>query len=358
MTTIASRQAPRGRVISAQALRVVWLLGIPGLVASAMVLAPASAWLGVSPTERWLGEQPAVVWLSTFFVTTTLLRYWRRALPPAWAWSEREPSSTAWTWASVVKIFAVVMLSVCAALAFRALVLSPFKVRTASMVPTLAPNDVVIVSKWGYGPVGGRRLPQRGSLILLETPDPALRELDKHLFKRVVGLPGDSITVEQGIPSINGWRVPRCSLGRASLGLRNVDGPVAGELSVEWLGDATYLVLQGSAAEQPDRVSYTVKPNEVWVLGDNRRSSSDSRTWFGGKGGGAPLPNISGLAGWVYRSDYAAFAARVERSEHLTLPRAAEHLIGRLESCLRAKPKDTTPPAPAAFESRVGLAPQ
>jgi signal peptidase I len=358
MTTIVSRQAPRGRVISAQALRVVWLLGVPCVLATAMVLAPASAWLGASPTERWLGEQPALTWLSTFFVATTLLRYWRRALPPAWAWSEREPSTAGWTLPSVAKAFAVVMLSVCAALALRALVLSPFKVRTASMVPTLAPNDVVIVSKLGYGPVGGRRLPQRGSLILLETPDPALRELDTHLFKRVVGLPGDLLTVEQGVPSINGWRVPRCSLGRASLGLRNVDAPAAGELSVEWLGDATYLVLQGAAAEQPDRASYTVRPNEVWVLGDNRRSSSDSRTWFGGKGGGAPLPNISGIASWVYRSDYAAFAARVERSEHLSLPRAAEHLAGRLEACLRAKPTDTTPPSPKTPELPSGSAPQ
>lgn len=328
------------------AIRGFWLVVIPSLVATLVVWAihadPTTATNGF---ETWLRDQSAIVWLGVFVVATALMRYWRKALPPAWAWPMEEQSKESPSIADVAKLVGVVAVGALAALGIRAWLFAPFKVRTSSMLPTLFPGDIVVVNKQSHSRLrGAPHAPARGSLILFVTPDPALRELDDYLFKRVVGLPGDVLSVVQGVPTINGWGVPRCRVGRASFGLTNMDAPIGGELSVEWLGDATYLTLVEGVTEQPSQGPYTVKPGEVWVLGDNRNNSSDSRTWFGGKGGGVPFDAISGLADWTYRSNAQAFGERLKAVTTAALPASAAHLRGALQSCLDAKPAKTLPP--------------
>ena len=93
---------------------------------------------------------------------------------------------------------------------------------------------------------------------------------------------------------------------------------------------------------------YFAKPGEVWVMGDNRNNSHDSRMWFGGQGGGVPFENIRGRALFVWLSvsdsgvDWSReFAPVMGRPR---VPPAAKGLEPQLEQCLRNRPAVTNPP--------------
>src|SRR5690606_10154869 len=110
-----------------------------------------------------------------------------------------------------------------------------------------------------------------------------------------------TLEAEDGHPIINGWRVPSCYVGMYPYGKHDGnDG--RGALYVEYLGDESYLTVyaEGVRTSAPHQGPYTVGPEEVWVMGDNRHNSHDSRMWRGGKGGGVPFPNIKGRALFVW----------------------------------------------------------
>jgi signal peptidase I len=295
--------------------------------------------------DAWLRDQFLLVWLVVFLLCTALLSYWKPYLPPKRFWSNAPVQKTPLATREVARYGLLVLGSAGLALALRAWVAEPCKVRSASMMPTLYPGDLLLVRK--PSPFNGSgHLPQRGRPILLDTPDPVIRELDSTLFKRVVGLPGDVLTVDRGAPVINGWRVPRCGVGRISLDLPSINAPMGGTLIMEWLGDSTYLTLVDGNPADGVQGPYTVKPAEVWVLGDNRNSSSDSRTWFGGKGGGVPLSGVLGSPTWTLFNSLGEGKLRMTRVEQPTLPANAQHLTPAFERCLARKPAQTWPPQP------------
>ncbi len=128
------------------------------------------------------------------------------------------------------------------------------KIQSVSMEPTLYENDFVIVNKLAYR--FGE--PSRGDIIIFHPPDdPATIPF----IKRVIGLPGDAILVEQGQVFVNGYllREPYIKSSPSS------DG------------------------------SWTVPEGHLFVMGDNRNNSSDSRTW-----GSVPLDNVIGKAEVIY----------------------------------------------------------
>jgi signal peptidase I len=99
---------------------------------------------------------------------------------------------------------------------------------------------------------------------------------------------------------------------------------------------------------------YRVNPNEVWVLGDNRNNSHDSRAWRGGMGGGVPLENIKGRAMFVWLSFASGggvasdrLLASVMGRPKLTGP-ANTALGAQVDRCLQERPalSLTTPPKP------------
>ena len=227
---------------------------------------------------------------------------------------EAAPEAKKESWWSLLRFLFLLFLG---ALALRTFIVAPFSIPSRSMLPRLYIGDYLFVAKWPYGysrysfPFGllgfeGRLfggLPDRGDVVVFRYP--GMRSED--LVKRVIGLPGDTIEVRGGAVILNGRPLPRQRI--ADFGfpvspnspcLAPGDAPgrtVAGE------GGETLCVMPRFRETLPDGQSYdvldqltdgpadnfgpvTVPEGHVFVMGDNRDDSADSRvpTMIGGVG--------------------------------------------------------------------------
>ena len=182
------------------------------------------------------------------------------------------------------KAFFPVLLAV---LVLRSFVAEPFRIPSASMVPTLEVGDFILVNKYAYGlrlPVVDRKVialgaPQRGDVVVFRyPPDPS-----QDFIKRVVGLPGDEVEYRERAIFINGERVPQQD-GRERLGTHEHQ-----------------LKLQPWVPDQPGR--WVVPAGHFFVMGDNRDNSRDSRVW-----GFVPEANLVGRA-FVVWMNWRPFAS-------------------------------------------------
>lgn len=185
----------------------------------------------------------------------------------------------------VIVVVAALVLS----LLVKTFLVQAFYIPSESMEDTLVEGDRVLVSQLTPGPFDL----QRGDVVVFSDPDgwlPPVVEPDRgpvgdavvgaltfvgvlpqnsgqHLIKRVIGLPGDHVVGEVGGPTtVNGVAV-----------------------------DETYL----KPGSVPTEVAFdvTVPPGSIWVEGDNRQRSGDSRYHQGGAGGGAvPVDDVVGRA--------------------------------------------------------------
>ncbi len=165
----------------------------------------------------------------------------KRQVPPTFA-------AVVWDWTKT--------LVLCALIAFtlRALVLESYTIDGACMEPTLVTGQRVFVFKLSY------RIsqPQRGDIIVFRYPlDPS-----RDYIKRVIALPGETVAIRGGVVYVNG--VPL---------------------------DQSRWPVTFDSFRYPDYPERLVPPDSLFVLGDNRPESEDSRVW-----GFVPLKNVKGKA--------------------------------------------------------------
>lgn len=180
----------------------------------------------------------------------------------------------------------------------RVFIVEPLRIPTASMAPTLEPGDFVLSWKSAYGlrlPFGmepfAARSPRRGDVVVFRHP----QDDSLSLIKRVVGLEGDRIAIRDGILSIN--EHPVTATGGTDI-----------QPAAEVIGDTTHWVRSRSGRDEADFFGpVVVPPGHVFVLGDNRGESEDSRFW-----GAVPLRQIEGRAFVVWFS--VQHGPEVERS--------------------------------------------
>ena len=195
-------------------------------------------------------------------------------------------------------LWVLVPLTITGLITLRLFVLEAYRVPSGSMFPNIDSGDNLFVLKSAYG-VLTATAPARGDVIAFLLPE-SPEDMPQKFIKRVVALPGDELVMDGGHPVINGWRVPSCSLGTVSSS-SNIDAaPHSFELFVEFLDGAAYVVAIDAMRPSGRQGPYVVPDGEVYVLGDNRDNSSDSRAWRGGRGGGVPFSKIVGRAWLVY----------------------------------------------------------
>jgi signal peptidase I len=251
-----------------------------------------------------------------------------------------------------------ILVAVGVALLLRTFVVEAFKIPSSSMVPTLLVGDHIFVNKFSYGPgipytkarIWTRMPPARGDIIVFAYPE----NMEQDFIKRVIALPGDRLETDEGHPVINGWKVPSCLAGSYAYDDQDTLPPHhEGDLFIEFLGDEAYLTFYDRGKDpQLNKGPWYVQPGQVYVMGDNRNNSHDSRAWFGGAGGGVPFENIKGRALFVWLSyrdtgiEWGRFGSPVMGRPRA--PKGFESLQPTVEKCLRERPPPdkTKPPAP------------
>lgn len=177
-------------------------------------------------------------------------------LPAESVHGEPEPAQTRKGMRSAMEWVAVAVGALVIAMLVRTFLVQAFSIPSESMEPTLNRGDRLLVDKVSYR-FGGV---QRGDIVVFDSPQGRLVGTDEPLIKRVVGLEGETIDLSDGIVAINGDYLGERYLDPSTLTFSQ--GPIPG------------CVNGGSPT------SCTVAKGHIFVLGDNRPSSRDSR-FFG-----------------------------------------------------------------------------
>ena len=235
----------------------------------------------------------------------------------------KKTGQTDW-WGEIRGIFWLIL----AVLGFHSFIAKPFYIPSESMMPGLLTGDRLVVSKYPYGwswvspsfhilPfMKGRlfgHLPERGDVVIAVPPGK-----NEDYIKRVIGLPGDRLEVRGGIVILNNVPVKRGSgfAVRIPVDLNSPcnDYPGAirsgpdGKAYCELTGyretlpnGRSYTILDTGWSSGDDYAAITVPENTVFLMGDNRDHSADSRYSLETQGLGGPVPweNIGGRAEFI-----------------------------------------------------------
>lgn len=217
-----------------------------------------------------------------------------------------EQKSSVRRWGKAIFDLACIVLVVTAA---KVAIAEPFYVPSGSMEPTLLIGDELLATKYPYGystaslpafvvlPETPRLfgdLPKRGDVVVFRWPG----DRGQVWVKRVIGLPGDRISLERGVVSINGEPVGIEADGTGQA--ENEDGSQnTARRYIETLpGGRKHIIFKLSALDPLDNIPETVvPPGHLFVMGDNRDNSADSRVPL--RAGGVGMLPVDDLIGRV-----------------------------------------------------------
>lgn len=189
------------------------------------------------------------------------------------------------------------VLAILCALVVRNYLITAYKVPTGSMQPTLKPGDFIFSSRTSYGltlPFTIKKWnisePERGDLVVFTYPNQPF----VNYVKRVIGVPGDRVQIVKG----------RLLINEEPLKYRKVTDPAHDnpnpemfEIYEEASVEQSWRVIFQKASEEKDFGPLVVPPGEVFLLGDNRDASDDSRYW-----GTVPMSQVAGKVVLIWLS--------------------------------------------------------
>ncbi len=218
----------------------------------------------------------------------------------------------------VLKLAAVVLI-------FRSFIFAPFYIPSESMLPRLVVGDYLLLAKWPYGyssrslPLGVPLLPEkrvlasmpeRGDVVVFKNPP--LGQDD--WIKRVIGLPGDRVQMQGGQVWLNGQPIPKEEIApfevaaspntsclSSTFEATNADGETVcryPRFKETLPGGRSYEVLDLFNKPSDDTDVFVVPEGHLFLMGDNRDNSEDSRfpAEVGGGIGFVPVDNVIGRA--------------------------------------------------------------
>jgi len=208
------------------------------------------------------------------------------------------------------------------ALLLRAFVFEPFHIPSGSMIPTLLVGDFIFVNKMSYGlripfTDPGRvhklweRPPKRGDVVVFINP----QHPDVDYVKRVVGLPADRIDIRENVLYVNGVEQKRVEVGdytyKDHSEYTDTDIDVVARMYIENLDGHQHPILVRKDPVFQRAGSFVVEEGRVFMMGDNRDNSADSRVEGGI--GQIPFSYIKGRASVIWISFGGKVGIRLER---------------------------------------------
>ncbi len=209
-----------------------------------------------------------------------------------------------------VSNFKSIIYAILIAIVIRSFIAEPFNIPSGSMKPNILVGDFIFVSKWSYGyskhslpfslPIIPNKifnkLPERGDIVIFKTP----QDNRTDYIKRVIGLPGDKIKIQNGSIVINNNLIIRQKINDF------IDNDFNASIKrirryKEFFFDKEIEVLDITDQGIVDNTGiYEVPAGYFFVMGDNRDNSQDSR--FKNVVGFIPFENLIGKAQFIFFS--------------------------------------------------------
>jgi signal peptidase I len=179
----------------------------------------------------------------------------------------------------------------------RSFLAEPFRIPSASMMPTLLIGDFLLVNKFTYGirlPVINKKIidinePQHGDIVVFRFPkDPTV-----DYIKRIIGLPGDKVSYYNKKLFINDSEIKQTPLGAYQGVGQGQDMTGSTHIEEDLTGVQHSILIRNDAPTVEG--AYVIPPGNYFVMGDNRDNSNDSRYW-----GTVPEENLVGKAFFIW----------------------------------------------------------